>query len=106
MIDYNLAVSAIDALLHSMSGASQVERYKAYTSIVGLSREIEQLYKRRGISDHYVNEKFIEMRYHAANSAGLIDDGKSRENHIHWSSSALRSIISSLELLGFEHVHR
>lgn len=101
MVDFHLAVSAIDTLLHSMSGASQVEQYKAYAAIISLSREIEQLYKRRGIADSYVDEKLSEMRFYAAHSAGLITDGKSQDAHIRWSSSALQSMISSLELLGF-----
>lgn len=106
MVDFNLAVSAIETLLHSMNGASQVEQYKAYTSIISLSREIENLYKRRGISDCYVDEKLAEMRYYAAHSAGLIVDGKSQDTHIRWSSGALQSMISSLELLGFERACR
>lgn len=106
MIDFNLAVSAIDALLHSMNGASQVEQYKAYTAIISLSHQIEQMYKRRGICDSYVDDKLSEMRYYAAHSAGLIADGKSQDIHIRWSSGALQSMISSLKLLGFEQSYR
>lgn len=106
MVDFNLAISAIEALLQSMLSASQIERYKAYTAIIFLSREIENLYKRRGISDYYVDEKLSEMRFYAAHSAGLIADGKSRDTHIRWSSGALQSMISSLELLGFDQNDR
>lgn len=106
MVDFNLAVSAIETLLHSMNGASPVEQFKAYTSIISLSHEIENLYKRCGITDCYVDEKLAEMRYYAAHSAGLIVDGKSQDTHIRWSSGALQSMISSLELLGFEQACR
>lgn len=102
MVDFNLAASAIDTLLKSMDGASQVEQYNAYASIITLSHEIEKYYKRCGITDCYVDEKLSELRYYAAHSAGLITNGRSQDLYIRWSSGALKSMISSLELLGFE----